>query len=83
VFTDSISVTLHTIEPETRIHFTLDGSIPSEESPRYEAPVTITDSTVLTARVFKERAVPSESTTAVFKKVGAPSSLRSAPQASD
>jgi hypothetical protein len=44
VFTDSVRVRLHALDPGAVIHYTLDGSKPTWESSRYERPFTLTAS---------------------------------------
>jgi len=45
--------------PEVNIHYTLDGSEPTEASPLYEAPFFITEDCILKARAFREGWEPS------------------------
>ena len=45
--------------PDARIHYTLDGSEPTEASARYEGPFSITDDCILQARAFKPGCAPS------------------------
>lgn len=44
---------------ESEIHYTMDGSIPAEASKRYIDPLTIKETTVVRARVFKDGLIPS------------------------
>jgi len=48
----SISVALATATPDADIRYTLDGTLPDESSPLYDAPVIVASDTVLTARSF-------------------------------
>ena len=45
--------------PGARIHYTLDGSEPTEASARYEGPFSITEDCILQARAFKPGCAPS------------------------
>ena len=45
--------------PDARIHYTLDGSEPTEASARYEGPFSITEDCILQARAFKPGCAPS------------------------
>ena len=42
------------------IHYTLDGSIPSSDSPIYTSALTIADTTILRARAFESGKIPGE-----------------------
>ncbi len=48
-FTDTLRVTLSHPEPDVAIHYTLDGSLPDLNSPRYSEPITIGETTWVTA----------------------------------
>ena len=52
VFSEPVTVSLHTDRTDCAIHFTLDGSDPSRRSPRYAAPLTVAASTVLQAVAY-------------------------------
>jgi hypothetical protein len=49
VFTDTIDVTLRSDTPVCEIHYTLDGSEPTPDSPRYVGPVHLTKTTSVRA----------------------------------
>ena len=49
VFTDSINVTMQTETPACEIRYTLDGSEPTPDSPRYMGPVHLTESATVRA----------------------------------
>lgn len=51
---------------KVQIHYTLDGSDPTESSPLYTAPVTLTTTTVVKARVFSKEMPPSFTATRKF-----------------
>lgn len=57
-FSAPLSVTI-TSPSKGDIHYTLDGSEPSKESPLYKSPVTLTTTTVVKARVFGKGVPPS------------------------
>lgn len=44
---------------KTQIHYTLDGSTPTEKSPLYTGPFTIENSTIVNARAFADGETPS------------------------
>ena len=50
-FTGELSVTLETAVPNASIHFTMDGSVPTGQSPLYGGPLVLTGITQLRARV--------------------------------
>src|SRR5690606_8923710 len=52
-FADSVRVTLITATQNATIRFTLDGSIPDEESTTYDGPFYLKSSATVTARSFK------------------------------
>jgi hypothetical protein len=51
-FVESIAVVLRSSISASEIHFTLDGSEPGAQSPTYTAPIQITKSTTVKARLF-------------------------------
>ena len=59
LFPEEIDVTLATTTAGAAIHYTLDGTEPTESSPRYESPIRIDRSLTLRARGFLEGASPS------------------------
>ncbi|MFL5612666.1 MAG: chitobiase/beta-hexosaminidase C-terminal domain-containing protein [Gemmatimonadaceae bacterium] len=50
-FTDSVRVSI-TQGTTTEIHYTLDGSEPTQQSPRYGKPFTLTSNTIVRAKSF-------------------------------
>ena len=54
VFVDetSVSIALDGDDPELAIHYTLDGSEPTLDSPRYIGPLMLTESAMLQAKTF-------------------------------
>lgn len=59
-------VTLRTVHASGAIHYTLDGSAPSEKSPRYTTPLKIRPGTTLKALTIKPGLKPSAITTVTF-----------------
>jgi hypothetical protein len=51
---------------EAEVHYTIDGSIPTEASPRYIDPLIIDRTQVLRARVFKDGLIPSRIVTHTY-----------------
>lgn len=51
-FIDAVRVELSSPNPGAAIRYTLDGTEPTESSPRYEGPITIRETTTLRARAF-------------------------------
>ncbi|MBR4713526.1 MAG: CotH kinase family protein [Paludibacteraceae bacterium] len=55
IFYKSLTVKLTAPNPyEHNIHYTLDGSEPTEQSPLYTSPITINNTTVVKAKIIKE-----------------------------
>lgn len=52
------------------IHYTLDGSDPTENAPLYEGEITIKESKTIKARAFHDHFLPSETVEAQFVKLG-------------
>ncbi len=52
-FTNSVRVTLACPTPGVDIHYTVDGSDPTLESPRYREPLTLTSTTRVKARAIR------------------------------
>ncbi len=69
VFTDSLVVQLVTDRDNVKIHYTLDGSIPSLNSLEYHNPLMITKSTLITARCFRDEKPVSGISKKEFRKV--------------
>lgn len=66
-FSQPLTVTLSTkADKQTIIRYTLDGSEPTEASPLYTAPLTITATTVVKARAFVKDMPPSFTATRKF-----------------
>ncbi|MBX2998560.1 MAG: PQQ-binding-like beta-propeller repeat protein [Caldilineaceae bacterium] len=64
---DQVVVTLYTDTADAAVHYTLDGSYPTQTSPLYTAPLTLTTHTTVKARAFRSGYHPSPVTTALFR----------------
>lgn len=58
-YDDAIVVAIYPEEANDAIHYTLDGSPPTIESPIYESPLTIEDNTVIRTIAFRADYLPS------------------------
>lgn len=58
-FDGPMTITLGSSDPKVRIHYTLDGTMPTEQSPRYTKPFTLNSSTIVRARAYKDGESPS------------------------
>jgi len=65
---EAVVVTMRCLTAGSSIHYTLDGSEPTEESPRYEKPLTIPLGKQLNARAFRTDWEPSEIVTREYTK---------------
>src|SRR5262249_35296298 len=70
VFTGSVTVTLTTPTPHAEIHYTLDGTEPTETSASYAGPLTLTETTTLKAKAFLDGLPESPTATAGFTSSG-------------
>jgi len=68
-FRDSVTVEMATPTEGATIHYTTDGSPPSEKSPLYSTPVKMTESTTVLARAFAPNRDASPVTTATFIRI--------------
>ncbi len=59
LFENETEVSLSCKTPGAAIHYTLDGSEPTEDSPLYENPFILTESCAIRARAFKKGMPPS------------------------
>lgn len=65
-FPESVKVALHAEGEGARIHYTVDGTTPTESSPRYVRPVSVEESATLKLRTFADEAFPSRVVSAEF-----------------
>ena len=63
IYSDTLSIAL---EGAGTVHYTLDGSIPTQESPVYTEPLTVSGTTVLRAVSYEEGKLPSVVMTASY-----------------
>jgi alpha-L-fucosidase len=69
IFTDAIEVRASSDRENVEVRYTLDGSIPTANSPVAKGPIRLTESAVVTARCFREGKPVSGTAQAEFKKV--------------
>jgi len=69
IFVDTMVVSIHSDRENIEIRYTLDGSPPKMGSPLYEKPVRLTETTVVSARIFRKGKPVSGSIQAKFNKV--------------
>ncbi len=65
-FLGSTEVALGAVGDETAIHYTLDGSRPDHQSPRYTGPFTVTETTTVRMLALGRDGVPSRVSTATL-----------------
>lgn len=72
LFTQALGVTIQSPSPTATVRYTTDGTLPTETSPAYNAPVALaTDSvTPILARAFEDGFLPSEVSGGVFRVTG-------------
>lgn len=70
-FTESLDVTLATATEGATIRYTLTGEDPTETSAEYDSnhPITLTETTTIKAKAFKEGLNPSEVASATYTKI--------------
>ncbi|MCY2990663.1 MAG: chitobiase/beta-hexosaminidase C-terminal domain-containing protein [Planctomycetota bacterium] len=69
IFVDTQTVTLVTPRPEAEIRYTLDGSEPNANSPRYAQPIVLTGTTAIKAKSFWPDYPPSITAEFLYRKV--------------
>jgi CRP-like cAMP-binding protein/uncharacterized membrane protein len=70
-YSSAQTLTISSQAPDATIHFTKDGSDPSEESPVYEYPIGITKSVTIRARAFRPGWRPSKVERVIYEITGA------------
>lgn len=65
-YKEEISVEIFCETPLAQIYYTLDGTIPTQSSTLYSAPIAIADSTLVSARAFYQTWTPSDIATALY-----------------
>ena len=69
IFIDNIQPKLTSVNGNFEIRYTTDGSLPSIESDKYTGNLTLTETTLLSARCFRDGKPASDSVCATFTKV--------------
>ncbi len=69
ILVSALDVEITTASPELEARYTLDGSEPTAQSPRYEAPLRLADSAAVRARAFHRGRPVSAVAEATFTKV--------------
>jgi hypothetical protein len=69
-FVDAVVVSLNTGTPGAVIHYTVNGSDPTESSPAYTAPFEVAATTTVKAQAFRSGMNPSPISSATFTRVG-------------
>ena len=70
-FSDSFSLSLATSSEQAKIHYTLDGTLPTETSPTYAAPITIAGTVQIRARAFEPGLLPGKPRSESFVQLAA------------
>lgn len=68
VFIDDVNIEIINPRPYGEIHYTLDGSEPTLQSPRYDGPFRLTQTTNLKARIFFQNGKSNKIQQAIFEK---------------
>ncbi|NLL83198.1 MAG: hypothetical protein GX230_03025 [Lentisphaerae bacterium] len=68
LFRNTLSVTISTTTADTAIFYTVNGSSPTQSSTRYNGPITLTKTTTIRARAYKEGLSDSAVTSATYTK---------------
>ncbi len=67
-YTKPLAVTMMVSDETAEIRYTLDGSLPTEASPPYAGPISLTQSAVINAAAFDKTRLSSAVATAVFSR---------------
>ncbi len=70
-FTDSFTLTLTTSSGQAKVHYTLDGTLPTESSLMYVAPITVAGTVQVRARAFEPRLLPGRPRSESFVQLAA------------
>ncbi len=71
IFVSDLQVDLSTRSPDLTIHYTLDGSRPTTDSPTFDAPITLDTTTTVRAATAHDGKIVSSISEARFKRVKA------------
>ena len=69
-FTHKGTLTVTSKDPMVQVRYTTDGSFPTKESPRYEGPITVDETTHFMLRTFTPDGQPGETVKAEMVKQG-------------
>jgi len=69
ILVDEMAVKLHSGHPELQVHFTLDGSAPTIQSPRYRGPIVLKTTQTVSAAAAHGGKIVSNVTRREFRKV--------------
>lgn len=69
-YTNDVIVSLQCATPGAAIHYTVDGSDPTENSSLYSSPITISSDTTVKAKAFKTGVLPSDTVEARYFFLG-------------
>ncbi len=69
LFTNSVSVSIIATEPGVQVRYTLDGSAPTESSPLWDGPLTLSKMTTIKALGFRGGATVGEVESATYSRV--------------
>jgi Concanavalin A-like lectin/glucanases superfamily/Chitobiase/beta-hexosaminidase C-terminal domain/Family of unknown function (DUF6298) len=72
VYSGTVAVTLQTTTPKASIYYTTDGQSPSQSSKRYNGKFTLSQSTLVKAKAFKNNFEPSSEASAWFANAANP-----------
>ncbi len=72
IFYESKVVSIRSFVQDSKIRYTLDGSKVNQNSPVYQHPIEITDSTVVKAAAFKKNQMLGDMDTITFTKIAKP-----------
>ncbi|HRY33516.1 MAG TPA: GH92 family glycosyl hydrolase [Bacteroidales bacterium] len=75
-FSDTVHVRMGAFEPGSEIHYTLDQTVPTEESPRYAETFRLTESSVIRAFAVHPELGKSRETVTTVKKIPGGRSIR-------
>lgn len=76
IFIDEIEVKIYSDRDNVNIRYTMDGSEPSAQSPLVQAPIRLSQTTVLSARCFRDSKAVSPAVKQTFTKVKPRSALQ-------
>lgn len=75
IFKDSLVLSLHCIDPDAKIYYTLKSGDPDTNSRLYEEPLVLKQNTVVSARAYSKGKVSSKKAASVFVKLNTNRSL--------